>query len=127
MFNKENREVDFKEAETIIGPSVKVKGNFYGEGNMIIDGIVEGSVKTSKNLLIGDKAKIAASIEAHEANIGGEITGNIKVKGYLEITATAKISGDIEANEISIARGATFNGKCAMSGVKKPAQPAAQN
>ncbi len=28
MFNKEKGELEIKEAETIIGPSIKVKGNF---------------------------------------------------------------------------------------------------
>lgn len=120
MFNKENREVGFKEAETIIGPSVKVKGNFHGDGNMIIDGIVEGSVKTSKNLLLGDTAKINATVEAAEAKIGGEVTGNVKVQGYLEITSSAKINGDIEAGELSIEKGAAINGRFSMPGGKKP-------
>jgi cytoskeletal protein CcmA (bactofilin family) len=118
MFNKENREEGFKEAETIIGPSVKVKGNFHGDGNMIIDGLVEGSIKTSKNLLLGNTAKISATVEAAEAKIGGEVIGNIKIHGYLEITGTAKINGDIEAKEISIEKGAFINGRCTMTNGK---------
>jgi cytoskeletal protein CcmA (bactofilin family) len=123
MFNKDSKEVNFKEAETIIGPSVKVKGNFHGEGNMIIDGLVEGSIKTSKNLLIGNKAKINAGVEAAEARVGGEVAGNIKVQGYLEITSSAKIDGDIEANELSIERGAKINGRFNMGSGKKPNEP----
>lgn len=117
---KENKEVNYKEAETIIGPSIKVKGNFHGQGNMIIEGIVEGSVKTSSYLFIGNKAKIYASVEAKEARIGGEVNGNVKVKGFLEITSSAKVFGDIEASEVSIERGAVLNGKCVMvAGEKK--------
>lgn len=109
--------------ETIIGPSVKVKGNFHGQGNIIVEGVLEGSLKTQSTLVIGDKAKVSATVEAKEAKIGGEVTGNIKVGGYLEITATAKINGDIEASSLSIARGAILNGKCAMSaGEKKHAE-----
>lgn len=119
MFNKENHDFKVKEAETIIGPSIKVKGNFHGQGNIIIEGIVDGSVKTSSYLLIGEKAKITASVEANEAKIGGEVNGNVKTKGYLEITSTAKIFGDIEASELSIERGAVLNGKCAMPGHDK--------
>ena len=81
MFNKQTAEnVGPKEAETIIGASVKVKGNFHGDGNMIIEGSVEGSVKTSGELHVGDKAKISANMEAENARVGGEINGNIKVK-----------------------------------------------
>ena len=107
-----------KEAETIIGPSVKVKGNFHGEGNIIIEGEVEGNVKTSQSLLIGNKAKITANIEAGEAKIGGEIVGNVKVDGYVDITSSAKILGDIEAGDISIERGAQINGRLTMPAPK---------
>ena len=119
MFKKENKEINLKQAETIIGPSIKIKGNFHGQGNIIIEGIVEGSVKTNNFLLIKDKAKIMANIEAKEAKVGGEINGNIKIQDYLEITSSSKIHGDIECSSISIAKGAIFNGKCAMMSKEK--------
>ncbi len=118
MFKKQEEKMELKEVETIIGPSVKVKGDFHGQGNIIVEGIVEGSIKTANNLFIGDKAKVMADIESREARIGGEISGNIKTKGYLEISSSARITGDIEAASLSIARGAVLNGKCTM-GVKE--------
>ncbi len=115
MFNKQMQGGEFKDFETVIGPSVKVKGDFHGMGNIIIEGILSGTLKTSGNLTIGEKAKVTASIEAKEAKIGGEIKGNIKTKGYLEISSSAKIFGDIEAPILSIEKGAIINGKCVMS------------
>lgn len=121
MFNKEHEKGGLKEVETIIGPSVKVKGNFHGQGNIVVEGMLEGSLKTGSSLYVGDKAKLTANIEAKEATIGGEVTGNIKVRGHLEITATAKITGDIEVLSLSVARGAILNGKCIMAvGEKNP-------
>jgi cytoskeletal protein CcmA (bactofilin family) len=113
--NNDEAALNIKEAETIIGPSIKVKGNFHGQGNIIIEGSVEGSVKTNGFLLIGEKAKINATIEAKDAKIGGEVVGNIKILGALEIKSSAKILGDIEAKELSIERGAKFDGKCSMT------------
>jgi cytoskeletal protein CcmA (bactofilin family) len=114
MFNKDNNQINIKEAETIIGPTIKVKGNFHGQGNIIIEGLVEGSIKTDKFLLIGDKSKINANIEAKDAKIGGEVKGNINISGYLEISSSAKISGEIKASQISVARGAILNGQLIM-------------
>ena len=119
MFEKKDNETNIKEAETIIGHSVKVKGNFHGQGNIIIEGRVEGSVKTDNYLLIGEKAKILADIKAKDAKIGGEIQGNIKIAGYLEIKSSAKIKGDIETSHISIEKGAIINGNCLMNLDKK--------
>ncbi len=114
MFTKID-EKNLKEAETIIGPSLKVKGDFSGKGNIIVEGVLEGSLKTSSNLFIGDDAKITASLEANEARVGGEINGNIKTHGHLEISSSSRINGDIDCSSISIARGAILNGKCIMN------------
>lgn len=115
--NQDNHQADekaLKEAETIIGPSLKVKGNFHGQGNIVIEGTVEGSVKTNNFLLIGSSAHITASVEAKDAKVGGKIDGDLRVDGYLEVLSSAKISGDIRAKEISIEKGAQFNGNCSM-------------
>jgi len=121
MFNKQDQR-DSKEIDTIVGPSVKIKGDFHGSGNIVIEGIVEGSLKSDKMISIKDKARVVAEVEAQHALIGGEVQGNIKVKGYLEILGSAKISGDIEANSLSIAQGAVFNGNCSMHGGQKNAK-----
>lgn len=111
MFNKDTKTEKFKDAETIIGSSIKVKGNFVGQGNIVIEGFLEGSVRTEANLFIGEKAKIIANIEAAEATINGEIKGNLKIHEYLAIGSSAKIFGDITYSEISIEKGAIINGQ----------------
>ncbi|MCK4554658.1 polymer-forming cytoskeletal protein [Candidatus Parcubacteria bacterium] len=121
MFKKHDQGENFKKVETIIGPSVKVKGDFNSQGNIIVEGIVQGNLKTKGSLLIGNKAKITADVEAKEAKIGGEVKGNVKIKGYLELTATAKIFGDVEADSLSVERGAILNGKCTMVGEERGA------
>ncbi len=111
MFNKENKPERFKDAETIIGSSIKVKGNFQGQGNIIIEGCLEGSLKTEANIYIGDKARVTANIEAKEAIINGVLNGNVKSKSYLALGSTARITGDIQYGEISVERGAIINGQ----------------
>lgn len=106
---------DPKTVETIIGPSVKVEGNFIGEGNVMVDGIVNGSLKTNNDLKIGKGAKIKAEIEANNVVIAGEVKGNIKVREKTEIINTAKIFGNIETKVLSVEAGALLNGKCIMS------------
>lgn len=120
MFNKENENINIKDAETIIGPSIKVKGNFHGQGNIIIEGQVEGSIKTNGFLLIGNKSIISANTEAKNAKVGGTVMGNIKIDEYLEIGPTANIKGDIEVKSISISKGAIINGRIIMGGNEKP-------
>ncbi|PLX20427.1 hypothetical protein C0584_05815 [Candidatus Parcubacteria bacterium] len=118
MFKKDE-EVNIKNTETVIGQSIKVKGNFFGDGDIVVEGKLEGAIKTSNNLLVGPKAIIKADVEAKTAKISGEITGNVVVENFLEITSTAKINGDISASQISVESGAVFNGNCLMTKVEE--------
>jgi len=116
MFKQTEKNVSDKEVETVIGSSVKVKGDFIGKGNVIVEGIVKGSLKTDRNLQVGVNAQIFANIVASNILIAGEVTGNIHAKEMLELTKTAKVTGDIKAQVVSVAPGAFFNGKSEMGG-----------
>ena len=111
MFNRETKLEKFKDAETIIGASVKVKGNFHGQGNIVIEGALEGSLKTNANIFIGEKAKVIANVESQDLVVNGEIRGNVKAKNYLSLGGTAKITGDISYSEMSMEKGAIINGQ----------------
>lgn len=111
MFNKDNKAEKFKDAETIIGASIKVKGNFVGQGNIVIEGQLEGSIRTEADLFVGEKARIVANIEASQATINGEVKGNLKIHDYLAIGSAAKIFGDVTYSEISIEKGGIINGQ----------------
>jgi len=115
MFNKNHSGASKDGVETIIGPSVKIEGNFICQGGIVIEGEVKGTISTAGFLEVGDKASVIADVNAQEAKIGGEVRGNIKIEGYLELTASAKIIGDIEVGSLSIARGAVIKGKCVVA------------
>ena len=112
--NKEKNYEKIKNAETVIGDSIRVKGNFQGKGNIIIEGTLDGSVKTNSDLLVGEKAKVSASVTARNAFVDGLVSGNVNIANYLFIGKTAKIDGDISCEEISIEKGAIINGNCTM-------------
>lgn len=118
MFKKESGLSNFNEAETIIGESVQVKGNFESNGNIVINGILNGEIKTKGSILVGDKAKISANISAEEISVRGQITGNLKINGYIAIGSSAKIFGDIECSQISVEKGAEINGKVILNNLK---------
>jgi len=104
------------QAETVVGPSVKIQGDLNSEGNIRIEGQVTGKVNTSQSVFVNKDAHIMADLLAGNAVIGGEVKGNLKVSGHLILQATAKISGDISCAVLRVEDGAQFTGKCSMSG-----------
>ena len=121
MFTKDGEEneggLEMKEgeSETVIGASVKVDGDFISEGNILVQGIVNGSLKTTGNLQIDEGAKIKADVEATNAVVRGEVNGNVTISENLELGSAASIEGDITTKVLSIEPGAVLNGHCAVS------------
>ncbi len=108
------------DVDTVVGPSVKVEGDFASEGNIVVKGTVTGSVKTSKMLTVENGAKIFANVRAENAVVSGAIKGNVKINDRMELTETAQISGDIDCKILSVAPGALILGKVAMKGISLP-------
>lgn len=111
MFDQNKR----GEIETIIGPTVKVEGNFTGAGDVVVEGQLTGTLKTERSLRVGEQARIKADLEGTEVFVSGEVRGNIKAHGKLEVSATGKVFGNIEAGTLIVAEGAILHGKCAMA------------
>lgn len=105
---------DGHEPETIIAASVKVEGDFASQGNVHIEGTVEGSLRTERDLRVGERAKITADVSAANATIAGEIRGNLMVAERLELEPTAKIYGDVRTKVLAVAPGAMMNGRLLM-------------
>lgn len=105
-----------QQAETVVGPSVKIQGDLNSEGNIRIEGQVSGKVKTSQSVFVNQGAKIAADVLAGNAVVGGEVQGNLKISGHLILQSTAKIAGDISCQILRVEDGASFSGKCSMNG-----------
>lgn len=104
--------------ETIVGATVKIEGELISEGDIKIDGLVTGKIKTTKNLYVGPMAKIEAEVEAGNAILAGVVKGDIKVRENLLVQETGKLDGNISCSRLSIAEGAHFSGSCNMPEVE---------
>jgi cytoskeletal protein CcmA (bactofilin family) len=122
-----NNDYDAAASETIIGASVKVEGDLVSEGDIRVNGVVTGKVKTEKNLYIGPKARIEADVEAENVELAGSITGEVKIRGLLNILNGGTLKGDISCNRLSIAEGASFTGSCSMPEVDEPQSEEAED
>lgn len=111
------------QAETIIGPSVKVEGIFHGEGNVTVEGIVQGTLKTNHDLTIGQAAKVKAEVSAKNLILAGEIRGNITITEHTRLAGTAKVYGNLQTSRLAVEEGAIIQGKIMMGVEAEREQP----
>lgn len=93
---------------SIIGADVKIVGNITTEGEMQIDGRVEGDI-SCKTLVIGASAHIIGEVKAHTVRIHGEVSGRLAAD-HVTIGRTGKVTGDICHGSLEIQSGAQVEG-----------------
>lgn len=95
---------------SIISADLTVNGNLVSDGEIQIDGTINGDIKTDA-LLIGEDAKVTGEIHARRVRVHGRVVGQITAKS-VTLAATAHVSGDIVHEDLSIDKGAFLEGHC---------------
>lgn len=101
---------------TVIARGVKVEGEFHSQGDVLIEGDVQGTISAAGTLTVGPEAKIQANITAQEAIISGEVNGNLQIKNQAIFHASARVKGDIVAERITVESGASIDGRVQIGG-----------
>ena len=103
----------------IVGKNTSLTGDIKSEGDFRIDGKVEGNIKTSGRVVIGQEGSVDGTIECTHADIEGKFSGKLNVDQMLSLKATATIAGEVVLGKLSVEPGATFNASCNMKGSVK--------
>jgi cytoskeletal protein CcmA (bactofilin family) len=111
-------------AISIIAAGTKIVGDCESDGTMRIEGIVEGTVKAGKAVVVGKDGVVRGDIVTQDAVIGGHVTGTLVAESRLELQATCVIDGEIRARRIKLDEGGRVNGQVQMG--DRSAQPPTQ-
>ena len=103
-----------KEVVAFLGAGVECIGEIWYEGNMQIDGRLEGTVHTKGTLVIGDRADVKAKIEAGTVICKGKIQGEVVAQETIKLLSPGLIDGTMSAPRLSIENGGVFNGQVSM-------------
>ncbi|MEO1118985.1 MAG: polymer-forming cytoskeletal protein [Pseudomonadota bacterium] len=99
---------------SILGPTLKFKGDLIADEDLLIQGQVEGSIKHSSSLTIGEGGHVKADVSAEYIAVEGRVEGDLKGSKCVKVRVSAKIDGNIVSPSVSLIEGATFNGKIDM-------------
>lgn len=112
--NKEKTNSASQSLLNLIGPGTEIKGDLICEGDIRIDGRVDGTVRVGQRLVIGESGVINGNITAGNAIIAGNVVGNIHSAQTTVLHGKSSVKGDIYTSQIIIESGAKFNGRCVM-------------
>lgn len=93
---------------SIVSAGLQVTGNMTSDGDVQIEGAIEGDVK-SRMLTVGEAGSVKGAIEAEQVFVSGEVIGKIKAAN-VSLARTARVSGDIIHEVLSVEAGAHLEG-----------------
>jgi cytoskeletal protein CcmA (bactofilin family) len=94
----------------VLSSGVSIKGDVTFRNELLIDGEVEGTIKSNGALIIGQHARIRADITAGAVTIHGTVNGNVSASERCVLEPGGTVRGDIEAPRLALDENATFLG-----------------
>jgi cytoskeletal protein CcmA (bactofilin family) len=98
----------------MLGPSSVVEGKLSFEGPLRIDGTFTGEINTPDRLIIGEAAKVSATISCGSVVVSGELSGNVRATESIELRDRARVKADLATPSLVIDKGVVFDGGCHM-------------
>ncbi len=113
--NKPAVQVSRKPAATsIIGADLRIVGDLSSEGEVQVDGSIDGDIRT-KVLLIGESATVKGEIVGDTIRVYGKVDGQIKARAVI-LAKSARVFGNILHENLSVEEGAFLDGHCKRMG-----------
>jgi cytoskeletal protein CcmA (bactofilin family) len=97
-----------------MGPNDSLEGKLVYDGNVHVDGRVEGEFRVTGNLDVANGANARILIEAANVTVKGTVEGSVAARDKLTLGKNAKLNGDVVVRRLQIDDGASLNGHVRM-------------
>ena len=121
MFGNNEKEPFRGTAPTYIGKGMRIEGKIWGTRPIWIDGEVKGSIDIGSEVIIGEPAKIDATIRAPVIKVNGFVEGELFASGKIEIMSKGRVNGNVTnlAGCLIIHDGGIVEGQCTIADAEK--------
>ena len=99
---------------TVIASPSKIEGRISGSGEIVVNGLVNGTIDATGTVKVGEKGRVEASVHGLVVSIAGTVVGDVTADERIELDVTAHVDGNITAPRILIKDGANFRGQVNM-------------
>ncbi len=105
---------------TSVDASTELEGRLRCKETLRIDGQIRGEIECDKTVLVGEGARVLASITADEVQISGIVEGDIIARRKITLARTAAVKGDLTTPGIVIEEGAKLQGRIVIGSDAEP-------
>jgi cytoskeletal protein CcmA (bactofilin family) len=95
-----------------IGSGTRVRGRIHGDGDLVVEGQVEGELAIRGELTIAEGGSVTSeSVEARTVTVAGTLEGDVAAAGPVRLVAGSRVRGNLRGSAVSIEDGARFSGR----------------
>lgn len=102
-------------SQTILGASLMIKGTVTADENIIVDGAVDGTIETTRDVIVGPQGNVRAGIRAANVIISGRVIGDVTATSKVDLAGSGVLQGNIRAPRLSVAESSLFRGRIDMT------------
>lgn len=110
--DKKGRET--QDVVSIVGPGMKIIGDCETEGTLRVEGRVEGTIRSTKAVVIGEDGEVVGDIHTQDAVVAGRVEGSIQAESRIELKESARIEGDVRCRRVKLEEGGFVDGRIEM-------------
>lgn len=99
------------DASSLVGKRIIIRGEVNGEGDLRVEGRIEGSVSLPAHRLeVAAGAEIQADICGKDVEVRGKVEGDVYASRAIVIRRVGELEGNLRAPRIALDNGCKFRG-----------------
>lgn len=112
---------------SIIGPGMEIVGDVVSDGDVRVQGRIQGTLRASGTVAIGKDGEVHGDLFANEAVVAGKIRGTLTAPERIHLQATCDVEGQVHAGSghFVLDEGGRFSGQVHMGGTTLSEPPRA--
>lgn len=99
---------------TLVAGNAVWEGKLRSDGDVRVEGVVQGEIDTAATLVIAQEARVMGTIRARNVLIGGEVEGDVLCEERLEVLPGGSARGQINSGTLVVHEGAYIDSRFQM-------------